>query len=143
MVNQLNQKIHQGVKMQNQEDKIPSQNLGVQYNMVFIGRKFDDDLIAENYKGIRPAPGYPACPDHLEKPTIWKLLDVEQKIGVTLTDSMAMWPASSVSGYYFANPESKYFGLGKIKQDQVEDYSKRRNTTLEQAQKWLAPNIAD
>ena len=103
----------------------------------------NQDLIAENYKGIRPAPGYPACPDHLEKPTIWKLLDVEQKIGVTFTDSMAMWPASSVSGYYFANPESKYFGLGKIKQDQVEDYSKRRNTTMEQAQKWLAPNIAD
>ncbi|MFM1754838.1 MAG: hypothetical protein RLZZ236_1777, partial [Bacteroidota bacterium] len=101
----------------------------------------NQDLIAENYKGIRPAPGYPACPDHLEKPTIWKLLDVEQKIGVTLTESMAMWPASSVSGYYFANPESKYFGLGKIKQDQVEDYSKRRNTTMEQAQKWLAPNI--
>jgi 5-methyltetrahydrofolate--homocysteine methyltransferase len=103
----------------------------------------NQDLIAENYKGIRPAPGYPACPDHLEKPTIWKLLDVEQKIGVTLTESMAMWPASSVSGYYFANPESKYFGLGKINQDQVEDYSKRRNTTMEQAQKWLAPNIAD
>ena len=103
----------------------------------------NQDLIAENYKGIRPAPGYPACPDHLEKPTIWKLLDVEQKIGVTLTESMAMWPASSVSGYYFANPESKYFGLGKIKQDQVEDYSKRRNTSMEQAQKWLAPNIAD
>jgi 5-methyltetrahydrofolate--homocysteine methyltransferase len=103
----------------------------------------NQELIAENYKGIRPAPGYPACPDHLEKPTIWKLLNVEQEIGVTLTESMAMWPASSVSGYYFANPESKYFGLGKIKQDQVEDYSKRRNTTLEQAQKWLAPNIAD
>ncbi len=103
----------------------------------------NQDLIAENYNGIRPAPGYPACPDHLEKPTIWKLLNVEQEIGVTLTESMAMWPASSVSGYYFANPESKYFGLGKIKQDQVEDYSKRRNTTMEQAQKWLAPNIAD
>jgi 5-methyltetrahydrofolate--homocysteine methyltransferase len=103
----------------------------------------NQELIAENYKGIRPAPGYPACPDHLEKPTIWKLLNVEQEIGVTLTESMAMWPASSVSGYYFANPESKYFGLGKIKQDQVEDYSKRRNTTMEQAQKWLAPNIAD
>ncbi len=103
----------------------------------------NQELIAENYKGIRPAPGYPACPDHLEKPTIWKLLNVEQEIGVTLTESMAMWPASSVSGYYFANPESKYFGLGKIKQDQVEDYSKRRNTTLEQAQKWLAPNIAE
>ena len=103
----------------------------------------NQDLIAENYKGIRPAPGYPACPDHLEKPTIWKLLDVEQKIGVTLTESMAMWPASSVSGYYFANPESKYFGLGKIKKDQIEDYAKRRNISLEQVEKWLAPNIAE
>ena len=103
----------------------------------------NQDLIAENYKGIRPAPGYPACPDHLEKPTIWKLLNVEQEIGVKLTESMAMWPASSVSGYYFANPESKYFGLGKIKQDQVEDYAKRRNISLEQAEKWLAPNSAD
>ncbi|GEM54559.1 methionine synthase [Flavobacterium branchiophilum] len=102
----------------------------------------NQDLIAENYKGIRPAPGYPACPDHLEKPTIWKLLNVEQEIGVTLTESMAMWPASSVSGYYFANPESKYFGLGKIKKDQVEDYAKRRNISLEQATKWLAPNIS-
>lgn len=103
----------------------------------------NQDLIAENYKGIRPAPGYPACPDHLEKPTIWKLLDVEQKIGVTLTESMAMWPASSVSGYYFAHPESKYFGLGKIKKDQIEDYAKRRNISLEQAEKWLAPNSAE
>ncbi|MFY8188238.1 MAG: methionine synthase, partial [Flavobacterium sp.] len=82
----------------------------------------NQDLISESYKGIRPAPGYPACPDHLEKPTIWKLLNVEEKIGVKLTESMAMWPASSVSGYYIAHPESKYFGLGKIKNDQVEDY---------------------
>jgi len=100
-------------------------------------------LIEEIYKGIRPAPGYPACPDHLEKPTIWKLLNVEQEIGVTLTESMAMWPASSVSGYYFGNPESKYFGLGKIKEDQVVDYAKRRNIPTEKAVKWLNPNIAD
>ena len=100
-------------------------------------------LIEEIYKGIRPAPGYPACPDHLEKPTIWKLLNVEQEIGVTLTESMAMWPASSVSGYYFGNPESKYFGLGKIKEDQVVDYAKRRNIPTETAVKWLNPNIAD
>ena len=100
-------------------------------------------LIEENYKGIRPAPGYPACPDHLEKPTIWKLLDVEKEIGVTLTESMAMWPASSVSGYYFGNPESKYFGLGKIKEDQVVDYAKRRSIPTETATKWLNPNIAD
>jgi 5-methyltetrahydrofolate--homocysteine methyltransferase len=103
----------------------------------------NQDLIEEEYKGIRPAPGYPACPDHLEKPTIWKLLNVEQEIGVRLTESMAMWPASSVSGYYFGNPESKYFGLGKIKEDQVIDYAKRRGISTEIATKWLAPNIAD
>lgn len=103
----------------------------------------NQDLIDEEYKGIRPAPGYPACPDHLEKPTIWKLLNVEQEIGVRLTESMAMWPASSVSGYYFGNPESKYFGLGKIKEDQVIDYAKRRGISTEIATKWLAPNIAD
>jgi 5-methyltetrahydrofolate--homocysteine methyltransferase len=100
-------------------------------------------LIEEDYKGIRPAPGYPACPDHLEKPTIWKLLNVAEEIGVTLTESMAMWPASSVSGYYFGNPESKYFGLGKIKEDQVIDYAKRRSVSTEVAMKWLNPNIAD
>jgi len=103
----------------------------------------NDALIKEQYKGIRPAPGYPACPDHLEKPTIWKLLNVEQEIGVKLTESMAMWPAASVSGYYFASPESKYFGLGKIKKDQLEDYAKRRNISVEQAEKWLSPNLAD
>lgn len=101
------------------------------------------ELISEEYKGIRPAPGYPACPDHLEKPTIWKLLNVEQEIGVKLTESMAMWPAASVSGYYFANPESKYFGLGKIKEDQVINYAKRRGISTEMAHKWLSPNIAD
>ncbi len=103
----------------------------------------NEELIKENYTGIRPAPGYPACPDHLEKPTIWKLLNVEEKIGVKLTESMAMWPASSVSGYYFAHPESKYFGLGKIKKDQVEDYAKRRNISIEMAMKWLSPNIPE
>ncbi len=103
----------------------------------------NEELIKENYTGIRPAPGYPACPDHLEKPTIWKLLKVEEEIGVRLTESMAMWPAASVSGYYFAHPESKYFGLGKIKEDQVADYAKRRNISLEEAKKWLSPNIAE
>ena len=102
-----------------------------------------EEMISEDYKGIRPAPGYPACPDHLEKSTIWKLLNVEQQIGVTLTESMAMWPASSVSGYYFGNPQSKYFGLGKIKEDQVIDYAKRRSVSTEVATKWLSPNIAD
>lgn len=103
----------------------------------------NQDLINEEYKGIRPAPGYPACPDHLEKPTIWKLLNVEQEIGVKLTESMAMWPASSVSGYYFAHPDSKYFGLGKIKEDQIIDYAKRRGISTEAANKWLSPNKAD
>ena len=103
----------------------------------------NNDLIRENYKGIRPAPGYPACPDHLEKATLWRLLNVEKRIGVKLTESLAMWPAASVSGYYFGNPGAKYFGLGKIKQDQVRDYSKRRNITEEQASKWLNPNLAD
>lgn len=103
----------------------------------------NEELIKENYKGIRPAPGYPACPDHLEKPTIWELLKVEEEIGVKLTESMAMWPAASVSGYYFANPQSKYFGLGKIQKDQLEDYAKRRKINIEQAEKWLSPNLAD
>ena len=99
------------------------------------------ELIKESYKGIRPAPGYPACPDHLEKETIWKLLDVENKIGVKLTESLAMWPASSVSGYYFANEKSKYFGLGNINEDQLIDYAKRKNIDIEKARKWLSPNL--
>ena len=103
----------------------------------------NEELINETYKGIRPAPGYPACPDHLEKLTIWELLGVEEKIGVKLTESLAMWPASSVSGYYFANPEARYFGLGKIKEDQVADFAKRKGISLEEATKWLATNIAD
>jgi 5-methyltetrahydrofolate--homocysteine methyltransferase len=101
------------------------------------------DLIKETYKGIRPAPGYPACPDHLEKNTIWKLLNVEERIGVKLTDSLAMWPAASVSGYYFGNEEAKYFGLGKITQDQVKNYAERKNITIEEASKWLNPNTTD
>jgi 5-methyltetrahydrofolate--homocysteine methyltransferase len=103
----------------------------------------NDELIKENYKGIRPAPGYPACPDHLEKETIWKLLQVKEQIGVELTESLAMWPAASVSGYYFANPEARYFGLGKIKKDQVVDFAQRKNISVEKATKWLQPNIAD
>lgn len=103
----------------------------------------NDELIKEKYTGIRPAPGYPACPDHLEKPTIWSLLDVESQIGVKLTESMAMWPASSVSGYYFANPQSKYFGLGKIKEDQIVDYANRRNISIDDAKKWLSPNYVN
>ena len=103
----------------------------------------NEELIKESYKGIRPAPGYPACPDHLEKETIWNLLDVENRIGVTLTESLAMWPAAAVSGYYFANQEAKYFGLGKITDDQVTDFATRKGITKEKARKWLHPTIAD
>lgn len=103
----------------------------------------NDDLIKENYKGIRPAPGYPACPDHLEKETIWNLLNVEEQIGVKLTESLAMWPAAAVSGYYFANKEAKYFGLGKITDDQVTDYAQRKGISKQKARKWLHPNLAE
>ncbi|MCH2034603.1 MAG: methionine synthase [Tenacibaculum sp.] len=103
----------------------------------------NEELIKESYKGIRPAPGYPACPDHLEKNTIWDLLKVEEKIGVQLTESLAMWPAASVSGYYFGNAEAKYFGLGKIKEDQLKDYTKRRGISDDLTRKWLSPIIAD
>jgi 5-methyltetrahydrofolate--homocysteine methyltransferase len=97
-----------------------------------------EDLIKEKYQGIRPAPGYPACPDHTEKETLWKLLEPE-KIGMSITESFAMYPASSVSGWYFDHPESKYFTIGKIGKDQVQDYAKRKGMTLEEAEKWLAP----
>ena len=103
----------------------------------------NDDLIKESYKGIRPAPGYPACPDHLEKETIWEVLKVEENLGVTLTESLAMWPAAAVSGYYFANKEAKYFGLGKITDDQVTDFAIRKGITKEKAEKWLHPNLAE
>ena len=103
----------------------------------------NEALIKEEYKGIRPAPGYPACPDHLEKTTLWELLKVEESIGVSLTESLAMFPTASVSGYYFANPEAKYFGLGKITEDQLKDYAKRKNIEIEVAKRWLAPNLAD
>jgi 5-methyltetrahydrofolate--homocysteine methyltransferase len=103
----------------------------------------NQELIKEEYQGIRPAPGYPACPDHLEKETIWEVLKVKEHIGVELTGSLAMWPAASVSGYYFANPQARYFGLGKIKEDQVADFAQRKNISEEKATKWLQPNIAD
>jgi 5-methyltetrahydrofolate--homocysteine methyltransferase len=98
-----------------------------------------DDLIAEKYRGIRPAAGYPACPDHTEKGTLWQLLDVEARAGIKLTESFAMWPGSSVSGLYFAHPDSKYFAVGKLGQDQVEDFARRKGFTLAQAERWLGP----
>ncbi len=100
----------------------------------------NEELIKEQYQGIRPAPGYPACPDHLEKTTIFELLQAES-IGMSLTESLAMNPAASVSGYYFAHPDSKYFGLGKINKDQVVDYAQRRGISIEEAEKWLRPNL--
>jgi 5-methyltetrahydrofolate--homocysteine methyltransferase len=99
------------------------------------------DLVAEKYRGIRPAPGYPACPDHTEKGTIWRLLDVEAKTGILLTESFAMWPGSSVSGLYFAHPESRYFSVGKIDRDQVVDYAERKGMSLAEVERWLGPNL--
>ena len=99
----------------------------------------NDELIKEAYTGIRPAPGYPAQPEHSEKATLFKLLDAEDKIGVKLTESYAMWPGSSVSGFYYAHPESRYFGVGKIERDQVQDYARRKGWDMETAERWLAP----
>jgi len=101
----------------------------------------NEELIAEDYRGIRPAPGYPACPDHTEKRILFDLLDAEAKTGVTLTESFAMWPPSSVSGFYFAHPEARYFGVGKIERDQVEDYARRKGMDLAVMERWLAPNL--
>ncbi|SIS62132.1 methionine synthase (B12-dependent) [Chryseobacterium piscicola] len=103
----------------------------------------NEDLIAEKYKGIRPAPGYPACPDHLEKHAIWDLLKVEENIGVYLTESLAMFPTAAVSGYYFGSPHAKYFGVGKISEDQLKEYAVRKGISLQEARKWLNPNLAD
>lgn len=101
----------------------------------------NDELIAERYQGIRPAPGYPACPEHTEKETLWRLLSVEEEIGIKLTESMAMYPAASVSGWYFSHPQSKYFGLGQIGKDQVEDYARRKGRSVAEMEKWLAPSL--
>jgi 5-methyltetrahydrofolate--homocysteine methyltransferase len=99
----------------------------------------NEELILEKYQGIRPAPGYPAQPDHTEKKTLFALLDAESNAGVKLTDSFAMWPGSSVSGFYYSHPESFYFGVGKIERDQVEDYAARKNMSAEEIERWLAP----
>jgi 5-methyltetrahydrofolate--homocysteine methyltransferase len=97
------------------------------------------DLIAEKYRGIRPAPGYPAQPEHTEKATLFALLEAENRIGVRLTESFAMWPGAAVCGVYFSHPESRYFGVGKLERDQVGDYAERKSWTLAEAEKWLAP----
>jgi len=100
-----------------------------------------DDLLKAKYRGIRPAPGYPACPDHTEKQTLFDLLEAQKKIGVILTESFAMIPVSAVSGYIFSHPESSYFNLGKIGREQLADYAKRKNMTIDEAAKWLSPNL--
>jgi 5-methyltetrahydrofolate--homocysteine methyltransferase len=104
-------------------------------------RLTNDDLIAERYTGIRPAPGYPACPDHTEKRTIWDLLDVERNAGIELTESMAMWPGAAVSGVYYSHPQSQYFVVGRLGRDQVADYAERKGWTLAEAERWLSPNL--
>jgi len=101
----------------------------------------NDALIDEKYRGIRPAPGYPACPEHTEKVTLWKLMDVKERTGIELTESMAMWPGAAVSGWYFSHPQSQYFVVGRLAQDQVADYAKRKGWTLAEAERWLAPNL--
>ncbi|MCG9768843.1 methionine synthase [Pseudoalteromonas piscicida] len=101
----------------------------------------NEELIRENYQGIRPAPGYPACPEHTEKQKIWQLLDVENRIGMKLTSSYAMWPGAAVSGWYFSHPDSKYFAVASIQRDQVEDYAVRQAMSLEEAERWLGPNL--
>ncbi len=101
----------------------------------------NEGLIAEEYQGIRPAPGYPACPDHTEKKVLWDVLDVEKNTGISLTESFAMYPASSVSGFYFSHPQSRYFGIGKITKDQVVDYAERKGKSVKEIEKWLSPNL--
>jgi 5-methyltetrahydrofolate--homocysteine methyltransferase len=101
----------------------------------------NDDLIAEKYRGIRPAPGYPACPDHTEKGKLWELLGVESAIGLTLTDSFAMFPTAAVSGFYFAHPDARYFSVGKVARDQLESYAARKGMSVAEAERWLAPNL--
>jgi 5-methyltetrahydrofolate--homocysteine methyltransferase len=101
-----------------------------------------DELIAEKYRGIRPAAGYPSCPDHTEKATLWRLLGAEEAAGIRLTESFAMWPAASVSGLYFSHPEARYFAVDLVTRDQVEDYARRKGMPQKEVERWLAPNLA-
>ena len=107
----------------------------------FWGYAANEELIREEYRGIRPAPGYPACPEHTEKRTLWKLLDVEQNAGITLTESCAMSPGAAVSGYYFSHADCAYFGVAGIGRDQARDYAERKGWTLQEAEKWLSSNL--
>jgi 5-methyltetrahydrofolate--homocysteine methyltransferase len=101
----------------------------------------NQQLIQEEYRGIRPAPGYPACPDHTEKAKLWKLLDVERNAGIKITESYAMYPTAAVSGWYIGHPDSRYFAIGKIDKDQVTDYAQRKGISVAEAEKWLSPNL--
>ncbi len=101
----------------------------------------NEQLIKETYRGIRPAPGYPACPDHTEKAKLWHLLDAEHNAGIRLTESYAMYPTAAVSGWYLAHPDAHYFALGKIDKDQVEDYARRQKVSVVEIEKWLSPNL--
>jgi 5-methyltetrahydrofolate--homocysteine methyltransferase len=101
----------------------------------------NEDLIREKYRGIRPAPGYPACPDHTEKRTLFNLLNAEQETGIRLTENFAMFPGASVSGWYFAHPNARYFAVGKIDSDQVTDYARRKGMKVAEMERWLAPNL--
>jgi 5-methyltetrahydrofolate--homocysteine methyltransferase len=101
----------------------------------------NEALIAERYQGIRPAPGYPACPDHTEKAALWDLLDVKANTGIELTESMAMWPGAAVSGWYFSHPQSQYFVVGRLGRDQVVEYAERKGWSLAEAERWLSPNL--
>jgi 5-methyltetrahydrofolate--homocysteine methyltransferase len=101
----------------------------------------NEDLVRERYRGIRPAPGYPACPDHTEKGPLFELLDAP-KIGITLTESFAMWPAAAVSGFYLSHPESTYFAVGRVGKDQIEDYAARKKMPVSETERWLAANLA-
>jgi 5-methyltetrahydrofolate--homocysteine methyltransferase len=105
-------------------------------------RLSNDQLIREEYQGIRPAPGYPACPDHTEKPELFRLLDATAHTGITLTESLAMSPAAAVSGWYFAHPKAKYFGVGRVSRDQVEDLARRKGRTQAEMERWLGSNLA-
>jgi 5-methyltetrahydrofolate--homocysteine methyltransferase len=102
----------------------------------------NEDLIKEKYQGIRPAPGYPACPDHTEKPELFRLLDATKHTGITLSEGLAMWPAAAVSGLYFAHPQSKYFGIGRVGKDQIEDLARRKEQTTAWMERWLGSNLA-
>lgn len=107
----------------------------------FVENLTNEELISEKYRGVRPAPGYPACPDHTEVALLWKLLEAEANTGTTLTENFAMNPPSSVSGFYFGHPEARYFQVGNIAKDQVEDYAERKNMSLATVEKWLSPNL--